>query len=319
MYLITAIRSYVFLSAVDISDFISFGALFVSFITVAVAIISNNNANRSATAAENSAKSGDVAAQAAENAAQASKEANIYAKKQTELLEKDLLNTHSPKLIPIASQHEFNLVTMDQDLDLMSIYSHDEKSAEGLFIEITNVSKGNAYMVSSRLEIDASELFNVYDFKCSPKSYNEKHSHLYQFRVSIPNQTTDSKLTAQIIEGDEVTREKTTIDLKTYKRTPIVRENDSINVSVPKYILQILIDTLYRGISDKNYLNGIESKLIHLIIEYKTGSQLETNDFTTKKYALSITDLDFVEPIPDGYGNFSGNCFVFSLDFDFIE
>lgn len=315
MYLSITKNFFIVIAATELSNQISIGAVVISTITAVIAFMSNRNANRSAAAAENSAQSGYVAAVAAENSAQASQEANIYAKKQTELLEHDILHTHSPKLIPIASEHEFKGVTLDHDLEGMTVHHTHLNSAEGLLIEITNVSKGNAYMVSSRLEIDLNELFNNYDFKQSPNPYNEVHIHRYQLRVNKPHQT----LSAQILEGDEVTRERTTTLPKNYKKTPIVRENESISVSVPKYILQILIDTLYRGINNNDYFKSNEFKSINLIIEYKTGSQMETSKYTIKKYALTISDLHYIEPTHDDYGNIIGNHFTFSLDFDFIE
>lgn len=285
MKIITSKLSYLIFSSVDISDLISFGALFVSVITAIIAIVSNSNAYRSAIAAENSAQSGNIAAQAAENSAKASHEANIYSKKQTELLEQDLLITHSPKLIPLHGNIETNLFSMHE--------ASNSAFSKTIDLNVTNVFQGNAYVVSAWLEISAE---NVTEFsgKVSNAFYKETMKETYTFNVINDKKLNQKYLEVNIYNSYELNTGFFQIPIETLQdlQASILKEHETIKVLIPPYIYPIFLHILLDNWNDTYKIKKEIDLPIKLYIKFKSASQLEQNLSSLRVYNLTISHIN---------------------------
>ena len=283
-----------------LSDIISGAAAFLTFAAVWYSAKASNNAKISA---EISRESTEIA-----------KESTLYTKKQTELMEKDLINTHLPKLIPIPKEVSipFSKINASLNSDRIGITPTFD-------IELTNVFQGNAYMVSAWLQIDYEKLYESYNKLDSPKAYNENHGEKYQFRVYINEPIEKSIFNTLRIEDNYITEVwESSIRQAGYPVSSILKQDEKHQIFIPDYIAKIILDSLYNSIdliSSRKDCIGI-NELGQLFIRYKTGSQLETSDdYTLRTYKLYITNIFITEPIVDDYGNTIESEFVFSIDF----
>ena len=173
-------------SKLGLSDLISGAAAFLTFAAVWYSAKASNSAKLSA---EISRESTEIA-----------KESTLYTKKQTELMERDLINTHLPKLIPIPKEVSipFSKINASLNSDRIGITPTFD-------IDLTNVFQGNAYMVSAWLQIDYEQLYKSYDMLDSPKAYNENHGEKYRFRVFINEPIENSIFNTLRIEDNHTT------------------------------------------------------------------------------------------------------------------
>lgn len=265
--------------------------------------------------ASNSAK---ISAEIARESAEVAKESTLYTKKQTELMEKDLINTHLPKLIPIPKEVTipFSKINVSSNSDRIGITPTFD-------IDVTNVFQGNAYMVSAWLQIDFEGLYKSYNKLDSPNAYNEHHHEKYQFRVYINEPIERSVLNTLRIEGNYITEvSESSIRQAGYPISSILKQDEKHKIFIPDYVAKIILDSLYKSIdlssSRKNYI-GI-NELGKLFIKYKTGNQLETSDdYTLRIYKLSISNIFITERSTNDYGDIDESKFIFSIDFLFAD
>lgn len=287
-------------SKLGLSDLISGAAAFLTFAAVWYSAKASNSAKLSA---EISRESTEIA-----------KESTLYTKKQTELMERDLINTHLPKLIPIPKEVSipFSKINTSLNSDRIGITPTFD-------IDLTNVFQGNAYMVSAWLQIDYEQLYKSYDMLDSPKAYNENHGEKYRFRVFINEPIENSIFNTLRIEDNHTTEVyESSIRRVGYPVSSILKQNEKHQVYIPDYVAKVVLDSLYTSIdlisSRKDCIGANE--LVYLFIRYKTGNQLETsNDYTLRTYKLSIENILIKEPVKDDYGNTTKSEFVFSINF----
>ena len=252
----------------------------------------------------------------AKRSAEISQEANEYIKKQTEYMEKDLLNSHSPKLLPIPLKANFPVSKIDYDFTQEDMFHKPDK----LNISIINVSQGNAYMVSSWLEVDSETLNRYFNNLNSTPFYYNRHVSEYLFSSEIDDDSEELnnyKLNVQIYENEEdepIDVIEGSLEKRYIDTFPIIKQNEESSVHIPNYIYPIILDSLYRKYDEVDFLFDTNEKIINLIIQYKTGSQLESNEYMIRKYAISFTDFDFIES-----KELKDSKFLFSVVFDFID
>lgn len=230
------------------------------------------------------------ATESAKISAEASKESIKSIETQTNLMKIDVTNTHEPLLIPISREYLLPAISFNQTyLDLENL---------DFEIEIVNVSQGNAYMISSWLEIDIEDLIKIYDKKTSPGSYGEFFEHSYELNFTSKEQKSNY-IETTIYPDDESYERKEDDVIKDHvanffdRNEPIIKSGQTLKVDTPQYILRVLLDLIYRALyQDINHY--IENKIIKLNIKFKTREQLENEDVTVRIYQLKVSRVVYV-------------------------
>lgn len=261
--------------------------------------------------------SAKISAEIARESAEVAKESTLYTKKQTDLMEKDLINTHLPKLIPIPREItiSFSKINTSSNSNRLGITPTFD-------IDVTNVFQGNAYMVSAWLQIDIEKLFNSYNNLDSPQSYNRYHDEKYQFKVYINKFIEKSIFNTLRIKENQITEVwESSIPQAGYPISSIVKQDEKHKIFIPDYVAKIILDSLYKSIdlpSSRKDSIGI-NEFGNLFIRYKTGNQLETTDYTIRAYKLSISNIFVTELTTNDYGDIDESKFIFSIDFIFLN
>lgn len=258
-----------------------------------------------------------IASNSAKESARIARESTQHTKKQTELMERDLINTHLPKIIPIPQNINIPVSKIHTSLS-----SNNIGVTTKFEIDVTNVTQGNAYMLSAWLEISNENLQEHVNDSYSPKSYNDLHHEGYKFRVYI-NDPYESIFTTLIMEEYYTTEVwQSPVRQAGYPISSILKQDEKHKIFIPDYVAKIILDSLYKSIdlpsSTKDSINI--NKFCKLFIKYKTGNQLETSDdYTLRIYKLSITNMFITEPSTNDYGNIDESNFIFSIDFLFED
>lgn len=296
------------------SDLVSYAALIFSGITVFISIANYRAAKKSAEAAEISAESGNRSAEAAEKSAHLSDVAVKLSKEQTEYMKNDVLNKYLPKLLPSTQNLYYSLT------DIISIDSYLTDFKNPTSIHITNVTQGNAYMVSSWLEISQEDLLEYFYKEKSPDYYNTKATHSYNLIFQSNENPSENKLITEILEDNFSTNSITT---PTFSKNDciksIIRPEESCDVFFPNYVKQVIAHTLYSAYENKDYLHKPQNAIIKLVIQYKTGSQLDSDNFMTRKYLLSFSSIKYSETVLTPATVVGPEFFTASLNFKFLE
>lgn len=257
----------------------------------------------------------NLATRSAKKSAEIAKESSEYTKKQTFLMEEDLKNTHLPKLIPVP----LNFVLPKQKIH-SSAFLDDISKKEIYEINITNVFQGNAYMVSSWLEIDINTL-KTYDRFSSTEAYNSLHNEKYEFRIHMNPKVDKSIFNILLKDCEGVITEvlESSIFQVNYPKISILTQNSTFPIFIPNHIEKIILDDLYRLNENPRQKNRAINQMIKLCIKYKSGPQLETDDYTLRIYKFSISNLSQPLIISNENINDIDDDFVFSIDFHFMD
>lgn len=292
------------------SDLVSYAALIFSGITVFISIANYRAAKKSAEAAEQSATSGSRSAKAAEQSAEISNLAIELTKEQTEYMKNDAINKYMPKFLP-STQNIYissKIIKAPGDISTeIDKLNHD--------IYITNVTQGNAYMVSSWLEISQEDLLENFYKEKSPEFYNRMHKYPYDLIFQSNNDSTKSQLISNYYDGmlNFMSILKPTIDINN-QISSIIKPEDRHRVYVPSYVRQVIMHILYSACENKNYVQQQNKSIIKLVINYKTGNQLDSDNYMTREYSLSFSDVDYTEnPLLENL------VFKASLTFKFLQ
>lgn len=330
-------------SPVNLSDRISFAALICSFIffliSLSISLRAIHESKRSADAseksadaavlsarvsaesvfiAEKSAEAGLRSAVAAEESFKSSLEANAFAKKQTEILETELYNTYLPKLLPIHSTVKIPKSEIHNAF-YHQLFWPDPSQFE---LEVANVSNGNAYMVSSWLEIQDDKLIDFHE-EASPSIYNHTYDSSYNFVIDKNDQDTQLRMAVEFTIRGEIFVTGGKMNFSP-PRIPVLKLNETMKIFLPNYIVAIITHAVYKSwIDEPEYLHERIDSLIILKIKYKNGPQLESDDYTLRSYTLSLNDLQpvttrTVDDLSDKVTR-EVTGFKISIDFNFVE
>lgn len=294
------------------SDLVSYAALIFSGITVFISIANYRAAKKSAVAAEVSAASGSRSALAAEQSAQLSNTAVELTKEQTEYMKNDVLNKYMPKLLPSTQR----LYISANFLNSVGDFSKKiDKSSYNIFI--TNVTQGNAYMVSSWLEISQDDLLSNFYRERSSQFYKELNKFTYDLMFKSNEDPTRSTLVSEYLDNNlNFHSINNTTFVKDTSIESIIKPEERYTVHVPEYIKQATMHILYSAYENKSYLKQQQNSIIKLVIQYKTGNQLDSDSFMTRKYLLSFSDVE-ITTLPDAF--IGDIIFKVSINFKFLE
>ncbi|WP_031421424.1 hypothetical protein [Exiguobacterium sp. NG55] len=229
------------------------------------------------------------AARSAQKSAEIAKESTLYMKKQVELMEIDMTNTHSPKLLPIPTRVNVELSVRESedpptvDWDFTSYFS----------LNLSNVFQGNAYLVSAWLEISQQYIEDNYNHKSSSAKFFNQTNTTYKIITFFSEYSDDSNFYISFYSDQHkvIAEHDFPIRKQSYSQTPIVKQDEHVAIQIPSYLKPILIDMLYQFWEDETLLKGELSKIVDLKIKYKTSTQLETNTYTEKKIHFNFFRL----------------------------
>lgn len=271
--------------------------------------------------AKNSAEAGLRSALAAEKSSDSSQEANKYAKEQTEMFERELTNNHLPKLIPISKEGSINLQSHENlDYDFPTLYTNNKNTSDLFNIRVKNVFGGNAYVVSSWLEIALDDLINFYHEVESPDEYNANYRHTYEFQIPHGEEYVDDNLYTFIsIDQQDVDMFELPLRQHYIENHMLIKKEEELEVFIPDYVTQIVVDNLFRLWGNPSDHDEPRYKIINLIIKYKTGFQLDSNEYRLRKYTMRLNDI-FVFGENFGSSKKDGDIeFFFNLNFEYIS
>lgn len=268
-------------------DIVSYVVPIFSGITIWISFATYRAAKKSAAAAEMSAKAGSRSALAAEQSAQLSNTAVDLTKEQTEYMKNDALNKYMPKLLPSTQKLYISSRILNSPGDTEHKINDPNHN-----IQITNVTQGNAYMVSSWLEISQEDLLENFYNEHSPKNYNEMNRYSYNLIFKSNEDPTRSKLITDYYDRSfNFSSIPNPAFAKNDQIESIVKSGEKCEVYIPEYVTQVIMHILYSALGNKNYLQHQKESLIKLVIQYKTGHQLDSDNFMTRKYLLSFSDV----------------------------
>lgn len=257
------------------------------------------------------------AATSAKESAEIAKQSTEYIKKQTELMEEDLIHTHLPKLLPIPIEASIPLVEIKEDFTKTNLYGE----SNALRIEIINVSQSNTYMVSAWLEIELDDMQKYIHLSRSSDYYNSLHKNGYEFEVYADNEP-KVLITKNIVNNRTQGIAVNNIHFKKIHSENILRGNETKKVVIPNYVYRILMHILYNDCEPGDCGDDTYKNLIKLVVKYKLGSQLDSNEFMHRKYALSIVKhkyfiIDYSKNTKKSKDKIDE--FKFSVEFNYIE
>jgi len=284
-----------------VADIISSIIALLTLLTVGFSLIATISATRSAKFARESAK--------------IAKESTNYTKKQTLLMEEDSEKNHLPKLIPISENFLIPKLVI-QSTSNLSNSTYDNL----LELNITNVFQGNAYMVSAWLEFNSSSL-EKYDKLTSSEHYNGTHNEKYEFRIYNTHIMEKSVFNTLIKNQNDTIHEvleSSTFQIN-YPRISVLSQSGKYSIFIPDYISKIILHDLYRFEENISKNHQFYDKHMKLYIQYKTGSQLENQDYILRTYSLSLSKSLLSFDSSNEHLLKSEQNFLFSIDFHFIN
>ncbi|MCC9624753.1 hypothetical protein LPB41_23975 [Thalassospira sp. MA62] len=207
--------------------------------------------------------------------------AALSAKNSADLLKLEYDNKHMPKLMPIIANFKIPRSKINQNLLDKSYLSQDYSN---LNLELINVFQGNAYMVSTWLEISPKDILLLQKEK-TPMSYIESFKEEYQFNKShtpfLFKLTSNNKNYEYFVfKSNQLSQIK-----------PVVKTQETIKINFPSYVSTVLLHSIYKQIDDFNSRSLPSENSIKLQIEYKTSNELDTEQTIRRTYSVLLNTL----------------------------
>ncbi|WP_138859464.1 hypothetical protein [Exiguobacterium mexicanum] len=255
------------------SNWIGLLALIIAFVTLIYTW-------KSAKSAKKSELTSEISSKAAVNAADASF-------KQVELMQKEINNSHLPKILPLKGQATFAMYSLSDIKRRLLLYETENKPTDvKLSIQVSNSGIGNAYNVCTYLEINNEALDNLKNLK-TPQFYKTRFNEDYTISYNEQYDRVPASIQFNLFSRSEE-------NIFTF---PLIQDNNSKSLLIqneihemrPKSFMYLIIfDLIYRDIHDHWIYSNPELNGLELVIKFQTNDQIDTDDFSIKRYKLKM-------------------------------
>lgn len=228
------------------------------------------------------------AAKSAQISAEIARDATSHTEQQTLLLKEQFERSINPKLIPSLIKINRNFLSITEFGD--SIFDDDTS------VMIKNVGKGNAYYISSWIELN--DVDRYLDLNLKTSYMGMMGAFKYDLEFIKANKYEESKISIrQFRENSEGLKRTTNKSFYINHPTiphPSLNESESIDFPIPKYVLALFGNIICNG----PYIKGIpedNGKRIYkftLYIRYQTDTQLQTSSYSISKFDLVLNRIN---------------------------
>ena len=244
-------------------------------INISLALITLAAVNYSKQAAESARKSTDL-----------SKQAISFTKTQTNLMERELSATLLPKIVP---SNKNIVITQSTLYKNISIEDDTDFNLSTLNLNLTNIFKGKAYMVSAWLNID-TDAISILSSYPPPDFLKDEHGRTYQINLHLDENTNiPVAIAVEFNDSNEKYLYPYTDPNTPYGNVKeVLKEEESIEISVPPYVSRLITHYIFLKLY---YGLPLHDDAISLNINYKTFEQIDTEEHYQRKFSFRILSV----------------------------
>lgn len=214
---------------------------------------------------------------------------------QVRVMKEDSEFKLTSNLVPIDSYYKKESLLLNETMDALD---NLDLEVGDITIKSINAGQGNAFYISSWVEIDNSYFEHEQIIQESPSYFEDSTGHVYKLLGHSLNDDGANKYIRFNSKDWRLAEDSKIYDYPIVSKinlTMLAQQKDSIETIFPAYVQILLLNYVYHLVDERETPADSFVPRMTLVFRYKSEKQLKTSGETTRKYEIKVDDAKLNE------------------------